>query len=76
MILKIKFDQTYSQNNFSVNNYDSFYLFYFILQEAEAAAAGGEASKYTCLEVSCTDGLRTIKLNRPKKKNALDFSVS
>ena len=52
------------------------FIYFFILQEAEAAAAGGGVSKYTCLEVSCTDGLRTIKLNRPKKKNAISWDVS
>ena len=38
--------------------------------------SSGAAGQYTCLDVTCNDGLRVIKLNRPKKKNAITNAVS
>lgn len=44
-------------------------------EEAEVAAHAASGQKYKYLLVTCEDGLRTITLNRPTKKNAITVEM-
>lgn len=42
---------------------------------APAESSSAPAGKYTTLDVTNEGGIFTIKLNRPSKKNAINFEV-
>lgn len=44
-------------------------------EESKAASQAESGQKYSCLHVTCQDGLRVITLNRPAKMNALTVEM-